>query len=184
MFISPKTAIENGWITHPKCNSIQDWTDNKFISPNAIDFTADVLHRVVHTDVAILSEKRKTMRLHSEVEMMIEKRPNGEKYWVIGADTVHDFTSDMYVKVPNGVACLLIARSTLTRNGVFITSGLYDQGFEGHIGGTIYTPGGSLWLAQNTRIGQIIFVASEDSGVLYAGGWNHATGTHYTGEKL
>jgi len=39
--------------------------------------------------------------------------------------------------------------------------------------------GGAFNLAPNTRIGQIKFVRSENSGILYAGGYNHAQGTHW-----
>ena len=42
--------------------------------------------------------------------------------------------SDFFVTVPAGLAAFLIVRSTLNRNGIFITSGLYDQGFSNNIG--------------------------------------------------
>lgn len=171
MFINPKIAIDQGWI-----QGIQN--PDKQVQPNAIDFTLDTLMRVDSDSrmrKARVSEEGKTMRgLH---QVQPSDMYNGA--WNLDHGAVYDGTSVMYVDVPEGVAAILYTRSTLARNGVFLLSGLYDSGYKGHIGFTIYPVGGDIEIVPGTRVGQIAFV-SADSAKLYAGGWNHAEGTHYT----
>lgn len=164
MFINPKIAIEQGWV-----QGIVD--QDKQVQPNAIDITLDKL-KVLSTDVARVSEIDKSMRTLLDVK----PSPGG---WGLVHGHVYDGTSTMYCDLPDGVAAILYTRSTLARNGVFLVSGLYDSGYKGHIGFTIYPIGGSITIQPGTRVGQIAFV-SADSAKLYAGGWNHTEGTHYT----
>jgi deoxycytidine triphosphate deaminase len=164
MFIKPTTAIANGWI--------QGITNQeKQVQPNAIDFTLDTL-KVLSADSAIVSEDHKKMRELYDV-------PSTAMGWILEYRRVYDGTSSMYVDLPEGVAAILYTRSTLARNGVFLVSGLYDSGYKGHIGFTIYPICGNITIHPGTRVGQIAFVAAE-SAKLYAGGWNHEQGTHYT----
>jgi deoxycytidine triphosphate deaminase len=169
MFIKPTVAIENGWIKGLKDPAKQ-------VQPNAIDFTLDTLLALNPTSPAIVSEKGKTMRPPHPIPVSVQGT------WELLPGIVYDGTSEMYVEVPEGVAAILYTRSTLVRNGVFLLSGLYDSGYKGHIGFTVYPIGGSIEIAPGTRVGQIAFVSAESAGV-YAGGWNHAEGTHYTGEQ-
>lgn len=164
MFINPKTAVEKGWIQRIH-------NPDKQIQPNAIDFTVDDI-QIVSSMPAHVSESNKTMRL-------LENLPLVKGRWELMPNRVYDGTSEVFVDIPEGVAAVLWTRSTFARNGVFIMSGLYDSGYKGHIGFTIYTPGGFLTIEPHTRIGQIGFIHSESAG-LYSGGWNHQQGTHYT----
>lgn len=165
MFINPKIAVEQGWITGIKHPDQQ-------IQPNAIDFTLDALKELQAETPAMVSEDGKTMRKLRDFYTI-------RGSWHMYRNTVYDGTSDMYVTLPDGIAAVLYTRSTLARNGVFLLSGLYDSGYKGHIGFTMYPIGGNIEIAQGTRVGQIAFMAA-DSAKLYAGGWNHDSGTHYT----
>lgn len=177
MFISPITAIENGWVT-----GIYD--AKKQVQPNAIDFTVDRLFGINQNAQFTISEYGKVMRSTAEMAPVPCRRTKAEKgidvsFWLLN-DTIYDGMSDVYVDLPEGVAAMLVPRSTFSRNGIFLTSGLYDSGYKGHIGFLIHNRArGTSKIAQGTRIGQIIFVASESAG-LYTGGWNHEVGTHYT----
>lgn len=165
MFINPKVAIEKGWI-----KGIKDAA--KQVQPNAIDFTLDKV-MLLGQEAAMISENRKVMRSTQPVvqtQRFIDSTSPEE--WLLDGLRVYDGYSDMYVEVPEGVAAILYTRSTFARNGVFIMSGLYDSGFKGHIGFTIYTPGGFIAIAKGTRIGQIAFIHSENAG-MYAGGYSH-----------
>jgi deoxycytidine triphosphate deaminase len=170
MFINPKLAIAEGWIT-----GIAD--EEKQVQPNAIDFTLDRLFSI-HDNTFHISEGGKKMRGGEEVYPILDRRENVE-FWRLNAHSVYDGMSNIYVKVPEGVAAMLIIRSTFNRNGIFLTSGLYDSGFEGHIGFAIHNRSTSAFIAPGTRIGQIIFIPSDSAG-LYAGGWNHEEGTHHS----
>lgn len=180
MFINPNRAIQEGWIRGIK-------NPEKQIQPNAIDFTLDTVKPLNYAFMPYICENKSQIKMRGVCDTVQEVKylhssnestsPKGQ-YWEILAGRVYDGTSDMYVNLPEGVAALLFTRSTFTRNGVFITSGLYDSGYNGHIGFTIYTIGGSIQIEPGVRIGQIAFVASEHAG-LYTGGWNHNEGTHY-----
>mgnify|MGYP000143105634 CR=1 FL=1 len=163
MFINPKIAVAEGWI-----QGIRD--SNKQIQPNAVDFTMDTLY-LVNTEVAHLSETGKTMRSHDVVAPI-------DGVWHMAHTRVYEGASDMFVEVPDGAVAILYTRSTLTRNGVFLMSGLYDSGFKGHIGFTLYPIGGDMTIAPGTRVGQIAFVQAS-SASMYAGSWSHDPNTNW-----
>jgi deoxycytidine triphosphate deaminase len=173
MLISPNTAINNGWIT---------WTDDveditKYIQPNAIDFDCVRIGSLNTSEPAFLSENSKVMR--GQLPLPTTNSEYGE-VWHLKNGECYDFTSNFYVELPRGVAIELIIRSTLNRNGVFLTSGIFDSGFTGHIAGMLRVEGGDFLLAPNTRIGQAKFIQCEDSGVLYSGDYNHSKNTHWS----
>ena len=179
MFINPKHAIEQGWV--------KGIVNDKQIQPNAIDFTIDRVFQVDRHSSCAITETGKRMRGQKEVQPFPGSR---ELYNMGDVDPTTliwniergswDCMSDLYVEVPEGVAAQLIIRSTFNRNGLFLTSGLYDSGFKGHIGFMLHNVmEGVAFVAKGTRVGQIIFVASENAGV-YAGGWNHEIGTHHS----
>jgi deoxycytidine triphosphate deaminase len=172
MFISPTTAIEKGWVTHPQCTTLDDFKQRSFVSPNAIDFTLDRLFTIDDTKEFIISETYKQMRCGDE-------QSTNQGYWTLGANSVYDGMSDFYVTVPDGVAALVVVRSTFNRNGIFITTGLWDSGYVGAVGMAIHNRSGVALIAPHTRIGQLIFVASENAGT-YLGGYNHKINTHYS----
>lgn len=172
MLISPKTAFESGWIKHSKYATYEEWEAASLIGPNAIDFTIDDLFSISEDKPFIISEESKTMRGGDKVLPV-------EGYWELNGHTAYDGLSSIYVDLPEGIACELIIRSTFNRNGVFLTSGLYDSGYKGSIGFGIHNRSGKAFIAPGTRIGQIKFVSS-DKGGLYKGGWNHAEGEHWS----
>lgn len=178
MIISPNTAISEGWIT---------WNDSignieKYIQPNAIDFDVSRIFELDDSSIAYLSEESKIIRSSKEISP-IEKPHYNEKVWHLYHNKCYDFTSNFHVKLPAGVAAILIVRSTLNRSGIFLTSGLYDSGYNGSVAGMLRIHGGDLFLAPNTRIGQIKFIRSEDSGIMYTGGYNHSANSHWTESK-
>lgn len=175
MFINPKTAIEKGWITGLA-------NPEKQIQPNAIDFTADKAFTVA-IEYAYVSEEGKQMRgsepaaLTKSSMTWSPEPPEWKDWWAIPGRDMLDFLSDVYVDLPEGVAAQLVIRSTLARNGLILTSGLYDSGFKGHIGFLLHNLHSQpAFIAPGTRVGQIIFVRSDSAGA-YAGGYNHKKGT-------
>lgn len=185
MYLNPKTAIKEGWVKFP------EWMDEEFrlkcIQPNAIDITLDRLFALNPHSNFVLSEDDKRMRESYEI------KPISSYSYVVKEDGikllessfaippgVSDVMSDFRVTVPEGVAAFIIVRSTLNRNGLFITSGLYDSGYNGNAGFALHNRGPVAHIAPHTRVAQLVFVKSEDSGILYAGGYNHDEGTHWS----
>lgn len=172
MFINPKTAIENGWVTGISSVDVQ-------VQPNAIDFTLDKLF-TINNMTFVVGEDHKQMRGGEPLEATTAwNGTETREYWRLNPNSVHDGMSNMYVNLPEGVAAMLIIRSTFNRNGLFLTSGLYDSGYVGHLGFAVHNRGGIALIEPHTRVGQVIFVSSDSAG-LYAGGWNHERGTHYS----
>ena len=178
MFINPQTAIKNGWITGLT-------NPEKQVQPNAIDFTADKAFTVA-IEHAYVSEEGKQMRGGGPMELTVASmssmletpsNPDWKDWWAIPGKDMIDCLSNIYVDLPEGVAAQLVIRSTLARNGLLLTSGLYDWGFRGHIGFLLHNLHSQpAFIAPGTRVGQIIFVSSDSAGV-YSGGYNHDAGT-------
>lgn len=178
MIINPKEAITNGWITHPECKTMEDWEDRKFISPNAIDFTLDRLFSIRHQNSFHISEGGKKMRGGDEVTAVTDRK--GDTFWKLDGQSVYDGMSDMYVTVPEGVVVLpLVVRSTFNRNGIYLTSGIYDSFFTGNLGFIIHNRSGVAFITPGTRIGQVAFALS-DNAKRYEGGYNTKQGQHWT----
>lgn len=173
MYINPYRAIAEGWIKFP------DWMDRdyrkKCIQPNAIDITLDNMYKLDLTTVFILTEQEKQMRPVTPLSCN-----NGMFEFHSGC---YDVTSDFYVDIPKGVAAEIIVRSTLNRNGLFVTSGLYDSGFKGHIGFMLHNRQFDAKISQHTRIAQIKFIQSEESDIMYSGGYNHEQGQYWADMK-
>jgi deoxycytidine triphosphate deaminase len=176
-FVNPRKAIENGWITGIKNEVTQ-------VQPNAIDFTLDRLFSIQESNPFVISTDKTTGKEVKQMRGGFERTPITDRatnldFFVVDPRTSYDMMSDIYIKVPEGYAALLVTRSTFVRNGLFIVSGLYDSGFEGHIGCVLHNLSGTTRIERGTRIGQVIFTESENAGK-YSGGWNHGKGTFYT----
>ena len=172
MFINPQHAIQQGWIKGIKNLETQ-------VQPNAIDFTLDRVFSISDNEFIISTEKAtgkelKQMRGGSEILTSPDRRTGVEFFHLITSS--YDILSAVYVDLPEGVACLLVPRSTFARNAMWIVSGLYDSGFKGHVGCVLHQLKGTSKVEKGTRIGQIIFVSSENAK-LYAGGYNHNENT-------
>lgn len=176
MFINPKTAIEKGWIKYP--DWMTDEQKEKCVQPNALDVTADRLFKPNDAQF-ILSEKQKQMKGSEEITPNVKL--HDELFWSIPPNSFVDVMSDFFIDVPPGVAAYFIVRSSLNRNGLYVTSGLYDQGFKNYCGFILHNRGNEALLAPHTRIAQLCFVHSEDSGKMYNGVYNQQTGEHWSG---
>ena len=169
MFINPQIAINEGWITFPP--NMAPAAQAKCIQPNALDFTIDHINTISLVDRPYIGETNKQMRT------LIEMLPT-DGAWTLAAG-LYDFMSDFYVDLPVGIAAMMITRSTFVRNGLFITSGLWDSGFRGNLGGVLHNKIGLTLVEQHVRVGQLIFVKS-DAGTVYSGGYNTDPGVHWT----
>ena len=158
MFISPKKAIEEGWISEPP--------NADHIQPNAIDITADKIFKVNETNTFSFSSEGKTYRNREEIiNPSVWKLEKG----------IYDIVSNYYVELPPNVAGYLITRSTLNRNGVFIQSGLYDSGYKGPVQCMLYNLFGETILEPHIPVAQFVFVDSASHST-YKGGYNTSKG--------
>ena len=96
---------------------------------------------------------------------------------------VYEIIMDNVVTVPEGYAGWVITRSTLNRNGLHITSGLYDSGYHGVMAGLLHVAHGPATIQKGSRVGQFIMFDAETLS-LYDGdyGVGKIHDTKYVGE--
>jgi len=75
----------------------------------------------------------------------------------------YEFECHEYIKVPKDCIALVVVRSTFNRQGAFITTGLYDNGFSNFIGGVIHNMIRPIEIKANERIAQVVFYQCEHS---------------------
>jgi len=175
MIISPIKAIEEGWI-------VGNITD-EMIQPNGIDFTLNKLYQLdpyPSPFMLSLTSKQHTAWHDYNPDNAVTIGDVTEARWHIKKNEHYDFQSDLRVTLPRDVTALLIIRSTLARNGMFITSGLYDSGFDGQIGGQLRSGNVPGFISVGARIGQIVFMESQSSKS-YSGSYQSKK-EHWTGE--
>ncbi len=93
-------------------------------------------------------------------------------------DTIHledkqsvNVTFNETIKLPEDAFALFYVRSSFSRKGVFVSSGVYDPGYEGSLGCSVYNlSGGPITIDVGQRIGQIICFKA-DSASTYNGQW-------------
>lgn len=169
MIINPRTAIEKGWI--------EGNITEEHIQPNAIDFTLDKVHTLVDDTSFIMLKDWKTNREQVEYKPYLMKLSVGARTgWKFEPFTSYDCESSFYLKLPAEVAALLIIRSSFNRNGLFLTSGLFDSNFHGSIGNFLHNNSSSpAYVEQGCRLGQVMFIEA-GTAKLYQGEYSHSQG--------
>lgn len=90
----------------------------------------------------------------------IEIFPDEEGYWNLQKG-VYEIQFEGIVSIAEGQAGWVITRSTLNRNGVFLTSGLYDSGYTGAAAGAMHVNAVPMRIKKGTRVGQFILCDAE-----------------------
>ena len=135
-------------------SSLSVW-DQSQVQPNAADIRIDKLFEVNNHVMFIIDEERKAHRGSVEIE------PDKNGYWTLEPNKSYEFLAEGTVKMGEDEAGFIITRSTLNRNGVFITSGLYDSGYEGVMAGAIHNNSGPAMIKRGTRVGQFLLWKAE-----------------------
>ena len=138
--------------------------DDECIQPNAVDLKIDSVWEITN-DEFYLGVDKKQHRKGKEI------KPNEFDEFLLESGKSYQFETPHFVMIPGGYAGWLIARSTLNRNGIFITSGLYDSGFQNYVGGVMHVRGGPARIQKGARIAQFIYVEAETAS-MYDGDYN------------
>lgn len=173
MFISPLHAVEQGWITGLV-------NPDKQIGSDGIDLTIKRASAINLFSPSVLSEEKK-FTIHRQIDDIEPETadgwgdvPDGMVGFVL-TEGAYDIEFNEFVKIPEGVAAMLLLRSSFVRAGHRMFSGLYDQGFSNFAGSVLHIAG-EAFVEQHMRVAQIVFLPSQGSGKLYAGGYNFAAG--------
>lgn len=121
--------------------------------PNAVDLRLGKVLRILSNDFTI-DEEKKLHRGSEEVE------PDDKGYYHLTPGS-YEVIMENIIQVAEGEAGWVIPRSTLNRNGVFLTSGLYDSGYHGVMASVMHVTTGTMHIAKGTRIGQYISFNAE-----------------------
>jgi deoxycytidine triphosphate deaminase len=105
-------------------------------------------------NVCTLSENQKGHR------GSVELQPDILGFWHLDPGT-YEVVMENIVEVGEGEAGWVITRSTLNRNGIFLTSGLYDSGYHGVMAGAMHVNCGQFSIQKGTRIGQFLLFKAE-----------------------
>lgn len=121
--------------------------------PNAVDLRLDKVYKI-KDEVFEISNEHKRHRGTEEV------LPNFQGYYVLQPGS-YEVVMENIINVGENEAGWVITRSTLNRNGVFLTSGLYDTGYHGIMAGVLHVTTGVARIKKGTRIGQYLSFNAE-----------------------
>ena len=122
--------------------------------PNAVDLRVKKIFEINKKSPFIISEEGKTHRGSTEVQ------PDEEGWFNLERGT-YEIIMENVVSVEEGYAGFVITRSTLNRNGLFITSGLYDSGYHGVMAGCLHVRVGTAKIKKGTRVAQFLLFEAE-----------------------
>ena len=122
--------------------------------PNAVDLRVKKIFEINKKSPFIISEEDKTHRGSTEVQ------PDEEGWFNLERGT-YEIVMENVVSVGEGYAGFVITRSTLNRNGLFITSGLYDSGYHGVMAGCLHVRVGPAKIKKGTRVAQFLLFEAE-----------------------
>lgn len=118
------------------------------VQPNAVDLRLGKVFQI-SSNTFLIDEERKIHR------GTVEALPDDEGYYNLEPGH-YEVVMENKITVGDGEAGWVITRSTLNRNGVFITSGLYDTGYSGVMAGVMHVTVGPMRIKVGTRIGQYL----------------------------
>lgn len=130
------------------------------IQPNAVD---------LRLDKVFVLEDRSTFELGADAtgketkthRTKFEMSPDTDGYFNLRSGHTYEIVMKNIVKIGADEAGWVITRSTLNRNGLFITSGLYDSGYHGVMAGALHVSEGPARIKQGSRIGQFILFKAQ-----------------------
>lgn len=123
------------------------------VQPNAVDLRLDKVFRI-KSDQFVITNEYKNHRGTEEIT------PDGDGDFHLEPGH-YEVVMENIINVGEGEAGWVITRSTLNRNGLFLTSGLYDSGYHGVMAGVLHVTIGPAVIRRGTRIGQYLSFDAE-----------------------
>jgi len=123
------------------------------VQPNAVDLRVGKIFKILPTTFLITNEEK----IHRKTE---EVQVDDKGFWFLEVGT-YEIVMENTITVAPDEAGWVITRSTLNRNGLFITSGLYDSGYSGVMAGALHVTSGPAMIKQGTRVGQFLLFKAD-----------------------
>jgi len=152
MKMYPEHAMKH--IMSPNSKSRLTEVQEGDVQPNAVDLRLGKIFRIKSEEVFEISNDHKKHRGSEEI------LPDAEDYYTLFPGS-YEIVMENIIHVGEGEAGWVITRSTLNRNGCFITSGLYDSGYHGVMAGVLHVTTGTARIKKGTRVGQYLSFNAE-----------------------
>ena len=123
------------------------------VQPNAVDLRLGKIFRI-NPELFQISNDEKRHRGTDEM------KPDHLGYYTLEPGH-YEVVMENIINVGEDEAGWVITRSTLNRNGCFLTSGLYDTGYHGVMAGVLHVTISTARIKQGTRIGQYLSFSAE-----------------------
>lgn len=127
--------------------------DKDMIAQNAIDIRVKSIRRILPTIFTIDEEQK----IHRDTEEVVLDH---DGYWTLTPGS-YEAIGGHTIGMGETEAGFVITRSTLNRNGCFITSGNYDSGYTGSLAMCLHVNVGIMRIKPGTRIGQMLVWKAE-----------------------
>jgi len=137
----------------PNSNSSLTNVQDGDSQPNAVDLRLDKVY-LIQPNIFEISNEHKIHRGSTEI------LPDAFGYFLLYPGS-YEVIMENIIHVGKDEAGWIITRSTLNRNGCFITSGLYDSGYKGIMAGVLHVTVDMAKIKKGTRIGQYLSFDSE-----------------------
>ena len=142
-------------------SSLSEFTNDQ-VQPNAVDLRLDKIFKLGDKDFVI----DENMKEHRGSDQLV---PDQDGWFKLEVGT-YEIIMEGVVTIGPSEAGFVITRSSLNRNGLFITSGLYDSGYSGVMAGALHVNGGPAFIKRGTRVGQFLLFKAESLNQ-YAGSY-------------
>jgi dUTP pyrophosphatase len=126
------------------------------VQPNAIDVRVLGIKQIT-SGLFVLSNEGKKPR--GTRDLKLYERPDG-LWWRLNEGS-YEVLLDGDITIGKTEAGIIVPRSTLIRNGVYLHSGLYDSGYHGPMVASLQVTEGLFDLKYHTRIGQMLIFEAE-----------------------
>lgn len=133
-----------GKTTTSNLTAIQDGD----VQPNAVDLRLGKVFKI-NNAVFTIDEDQKIHR--GSTPLLVDH----DGYYTLKEGS-YEVIMENTIEVGPDEAGFVITRSTLNRNGCFLTSGLYDTGYAGVMAGVLHVGCGTMRIKPGTRIGQYL----------------------------
>ena len=140
-------------IASPKSKSKLTNIAAKDIQPNAVDLKVQKILSIEENEF-LIDEDQKIHRGSQEVQVQ------ADGYFHLSPGS-YEIVMENIIEVAEGEAGFVITRSTLNRNGVHITTGLYDSGYHGMMAAVMHVNCGVMKIKPGTRVGQYLNFQAE-----------------------
>jgi len=143
-------------ICSDETNSSLTNVQSEDIQPNAVDLRVDKILRMNINNFVIGEENGKEVKTHRGSTVV---NTDSDGYWYL-TPGAYEIVMENIIHVGDDEAGWVITRSTLNRNGLFITSGLYDSGYHGVMAGALHVTAPAK-IKKGTRVGQFLLFKSQ-----------------------